>query len=318
TGEPGGSIVLSDVAPNSGSVAARGPAPQAPSGGNYITIQVSPEIVPQYGSRPVVVRPTGPAVSPALPMVSASALGAAWASRAPSTAPNADLIRAAEAANAQLRAAKASPAGIQNADLNGAERAIRELQLRQRTAPDPAVQRALEAASAEYNRIVHKDTRLTHDEGSAPQTSAAQAATDAAGVINLDKPGVVGAQSHNTSPQTRRALGTSGATHQSAHLVPQAVDRAIGSSAGRALTANLLTALHRTIDGDWVPRWKAAVASGREITGGDVQRWVGEAIDKVPPSMLPAETRGTLGWMLTLELEGLGLGPDTVIVPARP
>ena len=151
------------------------------------------------------------------------------------------------------------------------------------------------------------------------RTSAAEARKDAVaeGLEDIEK-GRVGVQSHSTSAKTRRAVGTAGATHQSAHLVPQAVDRAIGASTGGALTANLPTQTHRTLDADWVPKWNSAVAQGRQITGADVQSWVGEAIQKVPNTMLPRAAKNTLEWRLSLELQELGITASTVIVPAKP
>jgi hypothetical protein len=135
------------------------------------------------------------------------------------------------------------------------------------------------------------------------------------GLVNPDA-GRVGVQTHATSPATRRAIGVSGDTHQSAHLVPQAVYRALGVSPGRALTVNLPIDVHAAIDAGWVPLWNKAVSEGTPITRSLVQKWVGEAIDNVPAKMLTTGEKGTLQWRLDGELHELGLTkPDSVIVP---
>jgi hypothetical protein len=51
------------------------------------------------------------------------------------------------------------------------------------------------------------------------------------------------------------------------------------------------------------------------VTGGDVREWVSEGIRNVPDSLLSPAAKGTLQWSLELELQGLGITPDTVIVP---
>ena len=157
---------------------------------------------------------------------------------------------------------------------------------------------------------------------SAPQTpkrrnSAAQNAKDAkeAGLTDLEK-GRVGVQTHNTSPKVKAAEGTS-ATHESAHLVPQAVYRQLGGSPGRALTVNLPAPIHKQIDQGWVPQWNAAIKSGREITAGDVQRWVSDAIQRLSNTTLSPAAKGTLQWKLELELHQLGLNSSSVIVPRK-
>ena len=65
---------------------------------------------------------------------------------------NNQLISAVVLADSQLRAAKASSSGITNADLNAAEKAIKELREREKEVreqsgvPDPILQRALATA----------------------------------------------------------------------------------------------------------------------------------------------------------------------------
>jgi hypothetical protein len=237
-----------------------------------------------------------------------------------STAPTAELIVAANAALARLAEAKVSPQGMVASDLNAVENGIRQLRFRQASAPDPAVQSALKAVTTRYSDMVHEAVSIQGSDASqvgGRRTSAAQTALDARteGLVDLAA-GRVGFGSHGTSALTRRILGNSGATHQSVHLMPQAVDRAIGASTGKALTVpNLPTATHRQIDGHWVPLWNSAVARGRRITGAHVLAWVGEGIQNTPDSMLPQLARNTIEWRLSLELKELGIEPDTIVVP---
>jgi len=163
----------------------------------------------------------------------------------------------------------------------------------------------------------NKDAAAASPERKRP--SAAKHARDAkaAGLVDAEK-GRVGVQTHNRAASVRAAEGTSGETHQSAHIVPQAVYRQLGKSPGRALTSNLPKEIHSAIDKGWVSKWNAAIASGQEITARDVQQWVGDAIERVPAKMLSAEAKGTLQWLLHQELyDDLGLKPESTIVPKK-
>jgi RHS repeat-associated protein len=161
--------------------------------------------------------------------------------------------------------------------------------------------------------------RVAPTTGAGPRRfSAAKTAKDAhdAGLVNTEK-GRLGFGSHSTAPSRRRALEISGSTHESAHIVPQAVYRQLGKGPGKALTADLPKAIHKQIDAGWVKRWNAAIEAGEEITAGDVRQWVGEAIQGVPDATLSPAAKGTLQWRLDLELHQLGLNPTSVIVPKR-
>jgi hypothetical protein len=116
----------------------------------------------------------------------------------------------------------------------------------------------------------------------------------------------------------------SGRVMESAHLLPQAVYRALRAqgmrvSAGRALTALLPRAAHQALDRGWVSTWNAATAAGRRITAGEVHGWVSRAIDAVDDSLINAATKGALKTRLDAEIfSGLGLAPGTVLVRGRP
>ena len=282
---------------------------------------------PPTAEPPIAEPPT------AEPLVAKAKAPEAAASQPDSPAPltNEQLIGDASAALARLKTARASPDGIAPAHLNAAEAALRAITQRQQAAPDPALQKALEAATTAYSDAIHTpmslDIRPSKASGRVSAANARKVGVES-GLEDLAK-GRPGFQTHNTSGETRKAVGETGETHQSAHLVPQAVDRAIGASAGKALTVNLPKELHQKIDGDWVPKWKGARDRGEQITGADVLTWVGEAIQKVPNDMLPPEPgaepgktthplKNTLEWRLSLELKELGIGPDTVIVAAKP
>ena len=59
--------------------------------------------------------------------------------------------------------------------------------------------------------------------------------------------------------------------------------------------------------GHWPPflrRKDSAVAQGREVTGADVQTWVGGAIQKTPNSMLPIAAKNTAKWIESQNLSG--------------
>jgi hypothetical protein len=150
-------------------------------------------------------------------------------------------------------------------------------------------------------------------------TAAAASAARTAGLVNASTPGF---QSHSTAAGVRQALNLAG--HQSAHLVPQAVYRALRSagvpvSAGRALTTNLPTEAHAALDRTWVREWNSALASGRTIRVVDLYRWISRAIDTVDDRLINAEVRGAIQFRLESELfRELGLAPNDVLVPGRP
>lgn len=131
------------------------------------------------------------------------------------------------------------------------------------------------------------------------------------------KKGKIGMSSYSTAGKVRQAEGTSGETHQGAHLVPMAVYRKLGLSPYSALVINLTKESHDFIDGGWVPLWNAALREGREITGADVRKWVGDAIQNSPDPEMTPELKGTLGWRFEVELAEIGITDTTVIVPRK-
>ena len=152
-------------------------------------------------------------------------------------------------------------------------------------------------------------------------TAAAALGARQGGLVNASRPGV---QTHATARSVRGVLGMTGRMMESAHLLPQAVYRALRAqgmqvSAGRALTALLPRAAHQALDQGWVSTWNAATAAGRRITAGDVHGWVSRAIDAVDDRLINAATKGALKTRLDAEIfSGLGLSPGTVVVPGLP
>jgi hypothetical protein len=147
---------------------------------------------------------------------------------------------------------------------------------------------------------------------------AARAAT-ASGLANANRPGF---QTHSTSATVRRAVNAAG--QQSAHIVPQAVYRALrrlhllppNTSEGRALTTLLPRGAHRAFDSSWIADWRAAVAAGRPVTAGDVYQWLTRAINAVNNSIIDTATKGAIIDRIHTELfVELGLTTNTIIVP---
>ena len=149
---------------------------------------------------------------------------------------------------------------------------------------------------------------------------AAQAAEDAQSWFVDAQAGRLGLQSHGRAPSVRGRLGLGGAAFESAHIMPQAVGRLLkGYSPGRALTALLPRATHRSFDQGWVSAWNAAIRSGQRITAGDMHTMLVAAIDRVPNTMLSPAAKGTLSWRVHMEMFGeRGLNPSTVLVPGTP
>jgi hypothetical protein len=123
----------------------------------------------------------------------------------------------------------------------------------------------------------------------------------------------VATQSHSTAPQSRSAYGTTGAQVESAHIVPSsAMHGQSAYSRSSALTVNLPRNIHRALDAYW-KEW----AIGRRRAGethcdvAELRQTMLEAIDQAPG--LSARAKGTLGHMLQVELEHLGLRPGTAV-----
>ena len=143
-----------------------------------------------------------------------------------------------------------------------------------------------------------------------------QAAVDARtqGLEDLQK-GRLGVQEHRTASAVREATGQTGQDIDSTHLVPQAVYRAIGVSPDIAPTVNLPRAVNNAIDSAWVGKWIKATRLGQQVTGRQVRQWVTQGIRQVPDTMLSQAAKNSLEWAFGVELKGLGIGDDTVIVP---
>jgi hypothetical protein len=131
-------------------------------------------------------------------------------------------------------------------------------------------------------------------------------------------------QTHATAPIIRQVFNILGSSWQSAHIVPQAVYRALRAaglavSEGRALTILLPSEAHAAFDSGWIAEWNSAVDAGRAIRAGDVYNWVSRAINAVDDSAIGVGVQGAINDRLGAELFGeLGLSPDDIIVPARP
>jgi hypothetical protein len=131
-------------------------------------------------------------------------------------------------------------------------------------------------------------------------------------------------QSHATASTIRRAFNMLGKEWQSAHIVPQAVYRALRAaglevSEGRALTILLPTEAHAAFDSGWIAEWNNAVYAGRAIRSGDVYNWVSRAINAVDESAIGVRVKATIMDRLAAELLGeLGLSRGDVIIPASP
>lgn len=149
-------------------------------------------------------------------------------------------------------------------------------------------------------------------------TAAAAAAARAARLETASRPGF---QTHSTAPTVRQAFSVSGSQWQSAHIVPQAVYRALRAqglavSEGRALTTLLPRQAHAAFDRLWIREWNQAVATGRTIRVGDVYRWVSRAINAVDDRVIDKGVKGAIDQRLKSELfNDLGLALDDVLLP---
>jgi hypothetical protein len=158
-------------------------------------------------------------------------------------------------------------------------------------------------------------------------TAAAAAGARAGGLVTPTRPGF---QSHSTASSVRREFGVTGAAFQSAHIVPQALYRALRAagrrviagrpiSEGRAFTTLLPTSAHAAFDRTWVSQWNAAVAAGRAITAEDVYNWVSSAIQAVDEDIINAGVKGAINDRLRTEMfVDLNLDPQDIIVPRNP
>jgi hypothetical protein len=152
-------------------------------------------------------------------------------------------------------------------------------------------------------------------------TAAAATAALSSNLANASTPGF---QTHSTAAGVRTSMGVSGATHQSVHVGPQVLYRALARqgyavSPNRALTTNLPIDAHRAFDAGWVALWNTAVAQGRQITALMAYEWVKAAALAVDPALMTDPMKGILIDRLRTELfVELGLQPGTVIVPGRP
>lgn len=158
-------------------------------------------------------------------------------------------------------------------------------------------------------------------------TAEAAAAARAGGLAIATRPGF---QSHSTASSVRRKFGVTGAAFQSAHVVPQALYRALRAagrrviggrqiSEGRAFTTLLPTVAHAAFDRTWVAQWNAATAAGRAITAEDVYNWVSRAIQGVDETIINAGVKGSINDRLRTEMfVDLNLDPQDIIVPGHP
>jgi hypothetical protein len=152
-------------------------------------------------------------------------------------------------------------------------------------------------------------------------TAAAAAAARAAGLENTTRPGF---QSHSTASTVRNVFNISGRIWQSAHIVPQAVYRALRSrglrvSEGRAFTTLLPSQAHAAFDRTWIREWNDAVSAGRTIRTRDVFEWVSRAINAVDPALINNEVKGAILDRLRTELfVELGLNLNDVIIMGVP
>ena len=150
--------------------------------------------------------------------------------------------------------------------------------------------------------------------GHHPATGQAAKDARAQGLEDPQK-GRVGMQEHRTAPAVRKATGQAGKGNvDSTHLVPQTVYEAIGKSPDVALTVNFPEEVNNAIDSWWKPKWKKANDLGLQVTGREVREWVTEGIRKVPEKMLNQATKNTLEFALNVELQGLGISDDTIIL----
>lgn len=145
------------------------------------------------------------------------------------------------------------------------------------------------------------------------------------GLENAKRPGI---HTHSVAGTIRKAFGLSGRRHESAHIVPQAVYRRLREmgivtasgrpiSEGRAFTTLLPKRAHKAFDGYWVARWNAAKEAGREITAGDLYKWVSEAVNRVDPRLMSNDLKGAINDRLRTELySDLGMTASFVLVPA--
>ena len=156
--------------------------------------------------------------------------------------------------------------------------------------------------------------------------STANAAKEAfdESLVNV-REGRMGSQTHSSAGKARKALGmpttknpsTGLSNFESSHLVPQAVGELIpGYSAGKAVTNNLPESVHKLFDSGWMPEWERLKASGKRVTAGDIQKMLDAAIDRIPDEALSAKAKGTMKWQIELELQSLGLTPQSEIIPA--
>jgi hypothetical protein len=156
-------------------------------------------------------------------------------------------------------------------------------------------------------------------------TAEAARGAEAGGLVNASRPGF---QSHSTASSVRRAFAMSGRQWQSAHIVPQAVYRALRArgwqvgrpfSEGRAFTTMLSSEAHAAFDRTWITEWRNAVAAGRTIRAGDVYTWVSDAINAVDNRLIDVGVKGAINQRLRSELFiDLGLDISDVIIVGHP
>ena len=124
-------------------------------------------------------------------------------------------------------------------------------------------------------------------------------------------------QEHRTAPAVRKATGQVGQGVDSTHIVAQAVYRAVGADPNLAPTVNMGRAINNAIDSASVgAQVEQGPEFGKRVTGADYRNWVLEGIRNVPENLLSKPAKGTLEWALDLELRGLGITADTVLLPA--
>jgi hypothetical protein len=178
--------------------------------------------------------------------------------------------------------------------------------------------------------------------GTTKYSSAADAAkgADEAGLTADKRPGF---QSHSTKRSVQDALELPART-ESAHVVPQAVYRALKEagfkvSEGKALTVLVPKEVNAAIDAGWKAEWSAAQKAGTRVTVADLEPMISRSIEAAPRVLennllakgysradatayvnkyLNPDVQGSLQTRLHRELfQELNVPPDTVVLKAR-
>jgi len=152
-----------------------------------------------------------------------------------------------------------------------------------------------------------------------PMTSTAEAEAEA----RHWWPGHTGVETHSSASVVRESRGVTGAAFQSAHLLARTIGAAINRvlqasySPGRAVATLLPPDAHQAFDRAWLEVWNTAVRNGTQMTLGEAYTMLEQALNAVPPNLIPPKVQGELTTALGKEFRDLGLPPDTVIIPPK-